>query len=42
MSEGAQNRGTTPPPVEAKKGEKLHGGDSQACQAGREGQEPHT
>jgi len=39
---GTTVRGTTPPPAEAKKGEKLRGVNSQACQAGREGQEPHA
>lgn len=39
---GPQNRSTTPPPAEAKKGEKLHGVSSQACQAGHEAWEPHT
>lgn len=39
---GSQGRSTTPPPAEAKKGEKLHGVSSQACQAGHEAWEPHT
>lgn len=39
---GTTDRGTTPPSAEARKGEKLRGVNSQACQAGREGQEPHA
>lgn len=38
--QGPQNRSTTPPPAEAKKGEKLHGVSSQACQAGPAPQSP--
>lgn len=42
MSQGPQNRDTTSPSAEAKKGEKLRGVSSQAHRAGCEGQEPHA